>query len=87
MAVAVLLTGVLRIALPTELRLADAPGLLFGVLAVLMGGVTLFSDEVYRGLELDPARTLPQAADLSERARWSSATPAGSTARRDGCGS
>jgi aspartate/methionine/tyrosine aminotransferase len=31
-------------------------------------GVRLFSDEVYRGLELDPERTLPQAADLSERA-------------------
>jgi aspartate/methionine/tyrosine aminotransferase len=31
-------------------------------------GVHLFSDEVYRGLELDPSRTLPHAADLSERA-------------------
>ncbi|MFB7470170.1 aminotransferase class I/II-fold pyridoxal phosphate-dependent enzyme [Kitasatospora sp. NPDC056184] len=31
-------------------------------------GIRLFSDEVYRGLERDPARTLPQAADLSERA-------------------
>jgi aspartate/methionine/tyrosine aminotransferase len=31
-------------------------------------GVHLFSDEAYRGLEPDPARTLPQAADLSERA-------------------
>jgi aspartate/methionine/tyrosine aminotransferase len=31
-------------------------------------GIRLFSDEVYRGLELDPARTLPQAADLSPRA-------------------
>ena len=31
-------------------------------------GIRLFSDEVYRGLELDPSRTLPQAADLSERA-------------------
>jgi len=30
--------------------------------------VHLFSDEVYRGLEREPARTLPQAADLSERA-------------------
>ena len=30
--------------------------------------IVLFSDEVYRGLELDPARTLPQACDLSERA-------------------
>ena len=28
-------------------------------------GIVLFSDEVYRGLELDPARTLPQACDLS----------------------
>ncbi len=27
-------------------------------------GVRLVSDEVYRGIELDPARTLPQAADL-----------------------
>ena len=31
-------------------------------------GIHLFADEVYRGLEPDPARTLPQAADLSERA-------------------
>ncbi|MGW2160501.1 aminotransferase class I/II-fold pyridoxal phosphate-dependent enzyme [Nonomuraea sp. NPDC001699] len=31
-------------------------------------GVHLFSDEVYRGLELDPALTLPQAADLSPTA-------------------
>lgn len=31
-------------------------------------GIRLFSDEVYRGLELDPARTLPQAADLSSTA-------------------
>ncbi|MFI8455156.1 aminotransferase class I/II-fold pyridoxal phosphate-dependent enzyme [Kitasatospora sp. NPDC085464] len=31
-------------------------------------GIRLFSDEVYRGLEQDPARTLPQAADLSEQA-------------------
>jgi len=31
-------------------------------------GIRLFSDEVYRGLELDPARTLPQAADLSPSA-------------------
>ena len=31
-------------------------------------GIRLFSDEVYRGLERDPASTLPQAADLSERA-------------------
>ncbi|GLW09179.1 aminotransferase [Microtetraspora sp. NBRC 13810] len=31
-------------------------------------GIRLFSDEVYRGLELDPAATLPQAADLSARA-------------------
>lgn len=28
-------------------------------------GIRLVSDEVYRGLERDPARTLPQAADLS----------------------
>jgi aspartate/methionine/tyrosine aminotransferase len=31
-------------------------------------GIRLFSDEVYRGLELDPARRLPQAADLSPSA-------------------
>ncbi len=31
-------------------------------------GIRLFSDEVYRGIELDPARTLEQAADLSENA-------------------
>jgi aspartate/methionine/tyrosine aminotransferase len=31
-------------------------------------GIRLFSDEVYRGLELDRARTLPQAADLSPTA-------------------
>ncbi|MBN9414845.1 MAG: aminotransferase class I/II-fold pyridoxal phosphate-dependent enzyme [Candidatus Eremiobacteraeota bacterium] len=29
--------------------------------------IWLFSDEVYRGLERDPAHTLPQAADLYER--------------------
>jgi aspartate/methionine/tyrosine aminotransferase len=28
-------------------------------------GIHLFSDEVYRGLERDPARALPQASDLS----------------------
>ena len=28
-------------------------------------GIRLLSDEVYRGVELDPARTLPQATDLS----------------------
>jgi aspartate/methionine/tyrosine aminotransferase len=31
-------------------------------------GVRLVSDEVYRGIELDPGRTLPQAADLSPTA-------------------
>jgi aspartate/methionine/tyrosine aminotransferase len=31
-------------------------------------GIRLVSDEVFRGVELDPARTLPQAAELSERA-------------------
>jgi aspartate/methionine/tyrosine aminotransferase len=31
-------------------------------------GVRLFCDEVYRGIEVDQARTLPQAADLSETA-------------------
>lgn len=31
-------------------------------------GIRLLSDEVYRGLELDPSRTLPQAADLSPTA-------------------
>jgi aspartate/methionine/tyrosine aminotransferase len=31
-------------------------------------GIHLFSDEVYRGLERDVSRTLPQAADLSARA-------------------
>jgi aspartate/methionine/tyrosine aminotransferase len=31
-------------------------------------GVRLLSDEVFRGLELDPSRTLTQAADLSETA-------------------
>ncbi len=31
-------------------------------------GIRLFSDEVYRGIELDSARTLPQAADLSPSA-------------------
>jgi aspartate/methionine/tyrosine aminotransferase len=30
-------------------------------------GIHLFSDEVYRGLERDTSRTLPQAADLSPR--------------------
>ena len=31
-------------------------------------GVRLFCDEVYRGIELDPAQTITQAADLSETA-------------------
>lgn len=31
-------------------------------------GIRLFCDEVHRGLELDPARRLPQAADLSPSA-------------------
>jgi aspartate/methionine/tyrosine aminotransferase len=31
-------------------------------------GIVLFSDEVYRGLERDPAWVLPQACDLSQRA-------------------
>ena len=31
-------------------------------------GIRLFCDEVYRGIEVDPRRTLPQAADLSETA-------------------
>ena len=31
-------------------------------------GIRLFSDEVYRGVELDMTRTLPQAADLSPTA-------------------
>jgi aspartate/methionine/tyrosine aminotransferase len=31
-------------------------------------GIRLLNDEVYRGVELDPARTLPQAADLSASA-------------------
>jgi aspartate/methionine/tyrosine aminotransferase len=31
-------------------------------------GIRLLSDEVYRGVELDPSRTLPQAADLSDSA-------------------
>jgi aspartate/methionine/tyrosine aminotransferase len=31
-------------------------------------GVRLFSDEVFRGLELDPGKRLPQAADLSPNA-------------------
>lgn len=30
-------------------------------------GIRLFSDEVYRGVELDPGRTLPAAADLDDR--------------------
>ncbi len=31
-------------------------------------GIRLFCDEVYRGIEVDPTRTITQAADLSERA-------------------
>lgn len=31
-------------------------------------GIRLLADEVYRGIELDPERTLPQAADLSPTA-------------------
>jgi aspartate/methionine/tyrosine aminotransferase len=47
------------------------PGLeLFRALVELCDerGIRLLSDEVYRGLELDPTRTLPQAADLSATA-------------------
>lgn len=33
-----------------------------------VNGVRLFCDEVYRGIEVDPARTITQAADLSETA-------------------
>jgi aspartate/methionine/tyrosine aminotransferase len=42
----------------------------FGELAELCAerGIRLLSDEVFRGLELDAARTLPQAADLSPTA-------------------
>ena len=31
-------------------------------------GIRLFCDEVYRGIEVDPARTITQAADISESA-------------------
>jgi hypothetical protein len=41
MAVAVLAVGMLRIALPPELRLRDAPWLMFAVLAVLMVAIVI----------------------------------------------
>lgn len=37
-------------------------------------GIHLLCDEIFRGVERDPARTLPQAADLSERALSLNAT-------------
>jgi bifunctional pyridoxal-dependent enzyme with beta-cystathionase and maltose regulon repressor activities len=48
-------------------------------------GIYLFSDEIYRGVERDPARTLPQAADLYERAISLAACPRPTAC--PGCGS
>lgn len=52
---------------PTGTQLAE-PTLTEIIELAAAHGVALFSDEVYRGLEHDPATRLPQAADLYERA-------------------
>lgn len=48
--------------------LFDADAWLEVIEIARQAGVWLFSDEVYRGLEHDPARRLPPACDLYERA-------------------
>jgi aspartate/methionine/tyrosine aminotransferase len=63
-------TKLVAVNFPNNPTGAVPPREVFQALAALCDerGIVLFSDEVYRGLELDPARTLPQACDLSERA-------------------
>ena len=63
-------TRVVAVNFPNNPTVAVPDTATFAALVVLCEerGIRLFSDEVYRGLELDPARTLPQAADLSPTA-------------------
>lgn len=63
-------TKLVAVNFPNNPTGAVPPRSTFEALAALCDerGIVLFSDEVYRGLELDPARTLPQACDLSSRA-------------------
>jgi aspartate/methionine/tyrosine aminotransferase len=63
-------TRVLAINFPNNPTGALLPAADLARLATLCDerGIVLFSDEVYRGIERDPATTLPQAADLSPRA-------------------
>jgi aspartate/methionine/tyrosine aminotransferase len=63
-------TRVISVNFPNNPTGALLPAGQFVALAALCDerGIHLFSDEVYRGLELDPSRTMPQAADLSARA-------------------
>jgi aspartate/methionine/tyrosine aminotransferase len=63
-------TKVVAVNFPNNPTGALLPAADFARLAALCDerGIVLFSDEVYRGLERDPASTLPQAADLSPHA-------------------
>jgi aspartate/methionine/tyrosine aminotransferase len=63
-------TKVVSVSFPNNPTGAVLPPSDFAALAALCDehGIHLFSDEVYRGLELDPRWTLPQAADLSPHA-------------------
>lgn len=62
-------TKVISVNFPNNPTGKVLPSADFAVLAALCDehDIYLFSDEVYRGLELDPQRTLHQAADLSPR--------------------
>ncbi|HEX4226133.1 MAG TPA: pyridoxal phosphate-dependent aminotransferase, partial [Pseudonocardiaceae bacterium] len=63
-------TRVISVNFPNNPTGAVLPAEDFAALAALCDehGIHLFSDEVFRGLEIDQRRTLPQAADLSPRA-------------------
>jgi len=63
-------TRLIAINFPNNPTGAVADRAAFAELAELADGlgIWLFSDEVYRGIEQDPAVTLPPAADLTERA-------------------
>ena len=63
-------TRLVAVAFPNNPTGALPPVETFRALAALCEerGIRLFSDEIFRGLEQDPARTLPQAADLSPTA-------------------
>lgn len=63
-------TRVLSVSFPNNPTGALIPAADLAALAELCDerGIRLFSDEVHRGLEADPAATLPQATDLSPNA-------------------